>query len=565
MPRPHPYQSHKVANRNARAGAAPPQEINVSVPGTDHRSVFDLEGRLTLVQERKFDWKVKAQIADRPAPDLESIRDPINQTGPLHSACIPAVMNNDPISYLAAVNKRSNFMQAPKNDNITDEMFEHALRIIDEIPDGYFDIWMENDIDRNRWLAKFDQGKQTRMKLAWDDVDKHTLQELRTKNGSVKIEALQGKRFDESAAGRIIYAGTDAFNAVTGPPMMIAMERLVELLAKEVDGDLIKIGGVVQCLLGYKADDIKLADFIKDDRYRDIVEGDFSRNDREQRQRVALLIDRWFQKLGLPIDFRTLTLALEKYVLVNVEFGIKVHLMYQLATGTTNTTFRNSCYNLTMFAVTCRIQKRRGKALILGDDLLAALNKRLDLKEWTLTVADFKMVLKAKAPKLDGEATFLSRRIFADVETPFMIPLLGKMLVKFNTRSCQNAQLSDSRAMAAKALSYAYGCRYWHKLRDIFYQRYLLEMAKPDDTDEFLSVQDLGWNTRQFGHTLEDIKRLVTDSPNLVDDDQASFWLTNVYDIDLYDTLEIFEDTVLSDELTILEDVRIEKFRVDYD
>jgi hypothetical protein len=257
-------------------------------------------------------------------------------------------------------------------------------------------------------------------------------------------------------------------------------------------------------------------------------------------------------------------LALEKYTLTNRDFGLKVHLMYQLATGTTNTTFRNSTYNITMFVVTCLIQGRRGKALVLGDDLLAALNKRLDLKEWVKTVADFKMVLKAKSPELDGEATFLSRRIFATVETPFMIPLLGKMLVRFNTRACQNAELSDAGAMAAKALSYAFGCKNCHLLRDIFLKRYEMEMAKGACDDEHLGVEDLGWHARSNGYTLEDIKKRTFEAPNLVDDDTLSQWLTTIYDIDLCDTLEVFEATVLDDTQTILEDSRIEYFRKDY-
>jgi len=566
MPRPTVrHQSHVVVNRNRRARAQANQAVNLSTPYNEERPVFELEGRLTLVQQRDIEWKVRVEHVERDVPDLESLRDPVNQTGPVHSACVPIVTSNDAVSYLAAVNKRSNFIQNGVDDDLSDEMCAHAAKVIDALP-SLFDTWDENEFDRERWLRKFDMSKRQRMEAAWESCDRMTLSELRKKNGSVKIETLVGKRFDKTAAGRIIYAGTDVFNAVTGPAMMVAMERLCALLDHEQDGERLKVGGILEILLGYKKDDKELASFIKDERFREIVEGDFSRNDREQRKRVATEItDRWFRVLGFPSWFRQLMLDLEVYSLTNRDFGVKVHLMYQLATGTTNTTFRNSTYNITMFVVTCQLQNRRGKALVLGDDLLAALNKRLNLTDWVKTVADFKMVLKAKSPTLDGHATFLSRRFFTEVEEPFMLPLIGKMLVRFNTRACQNEQLSDAAAMAAKSLSYAFGCKSVHHFRDMFLERYELEMAKCGDEGLEMDVDSLGWNVRQNGWDIEDIKRITKDAANLVDDDTLSQWLTDVYDIDLFDTLEIFRDTVVSDELVVLEDCRIESFRIDYD
>jgi len=540
-------------------------DVNVSQAIGEDRSIFELEGKLTLVQERAIDWKVKYDIAERAPIDLERVNDPVNQLGPLHSASVPIVTSNDPTSYFAAVNKRSNFLQLGPTDDIEPHVLALATKTITELP-FLFPTWEENEEDRARWLAKFDTAKQKRMTDAWSAIDSHTRKELSSKNGSVKIETLVGKRFDKSAAGRIIYAGTDAFNAVTGPAQMVAMERLVALLdTPDTTGARFKVGGRVECMLGYKKDDIELAKFIISDQYREIVEGDYSRNDREQRKSVCTLTNLWFERLGFPVWYRQLMSDLERYTLTNREFGLKVSLMYQLPTGTTNTTFRNSTYNLTMFVVSCMLQDRRGKCLILGDDLLACLNKRFDLKMWMNTVGSFKMVLKAKAPKLDGDATFLSRRLFTTVDTPFMLPLIGKMLVRFNARACQNAQLSDAAAMAAKALSYAFGCKNVHCFRDLFLRRYAMEMEKCKDEVEAFDVDALGWHARSNGYTLEDIKRRTMEAENLVDDDSLCIWLLNVYGIDLCDTLDLFEATVCSDEMIILEDARIEYFRRDYD
>jgi len=341
---------------------------------------------------------------------------------------------------------------------------------------------------------------------------------------------------------------------------MVAMERLQELLA-HVD---VKTGKQfspenITAKLCYKCDDKETAAFIIDERFKNIVEGDFSRNDREQRKSVAFLIDLLFELLGFPAWYRQLMLDLEQYTLTNYEFGLRVHLLYQLATGTTNTTFRNSGYNWLMFLCLARTQGLKGKILILGDDGLAALNKRVNLKEWVALVASFKMVLKAKAPELDGCATILSRRIFAEVETPFMIPLLGKMLVRFNTRVNKNPRLSDSACMAAKALSYAFSCQNVHLLRDMFLERFEME----DDKAE-VDVSDLGWQARSMGYTTEEIKRRTMEAPNLVDDYEFGCWLDKVYQLDIEDIRELFAATVLSADPIMLEDPRIENMRMDY-
>lgn len=555
------HQPHSVANANrrARAGAAVPLPVDISTKYVDPRSVFELEGCLTQIQEREIDWKVKAVMSDREAVDIEALRNRVNQLGPVHSACVPIVTSNDPLSYFAAINKRSNFMQEGPDDDVGAYEFEQACAIIDELPD-LFDIWDENESDRERWLAKFDEGKQERMRVAWDNRDLSDHKELRSKSGSVKIEVLCGKRFDATAAGRIILAGTDLFNAVTGPASMVKMERLVALLETRLPGgQQITVGDVI-VKLGYKTDAIALARFIRDKRYPEIVEGDFSRNDREQRSLVSKIIDRMMKKIGIPQWYCDLMQLVERYTLTNREFGLRVHLAYQLATGTTNTTFRNSVYNMVMFAVTCRRQRRSGKALILGDDLLAALNKRLDLTEWVKTVASFKMVLKAKAPQLDGGATFLSRRLFTDVETPTMIPLLGKMLVRFNIRANNNDAMSDSRYMAAKSLSYAFGCMHVHWLRDMFLKRFHME----DDSGD-VSVEDLGWMARSNGYTTKEIIEQTMAAPNLVDDDQFSFWCSKVYDLDIVEVEELFEATVLCQDPTVLTMANIEKMAMDYE
>jgi len=566
----HQTHENKNANKATRGSGGLAQEmrsaqpqVQVSSENSIDATVFELDGRLTLVQERLVNWKVRATDYGTEA-DFDAVNNVRNQLGPLHELEVPIVTNNDATSYRAAVNKRSNFLQAKDDDDISDYSFEQALAIIDQLPDLFTaDQWDENELDRARWAAKFDASKNKRMETAWSSIAEADLKEIRKKTGSVKREVLLGKRFDQSAAGRIIYAGTDAFNALTGPPQMVAMERLVTLLAHKTSDGKPTLVGDIEVMLGYKALDTTLAWFICDrdspdgrNRFPETVEGDFSRNDREQRSRVAHICDAWFKKLGLPEWYRELMFQLEHYTLVNYEFGLKVDLKYQLATGTTNTTFRNSIYNATMFAVCCRRQHRKGKALVLGDDLLAALDHRLDLKAWVNDVATFKMVLKAKAPRMEGEATFLSRRLFTQTDIPFMIPQPEKAYFRFNARANPNPAMSDDQYICAKALSYAFSFQHCHLLRDIFLKRFHMNGSHMN-----FDIESIGWNNRQFGFTVQDIYDRTMTSPNLIEFSDLSYWVTELYkDIDACDFEELFESMICSNETTILDDPRAECF-----
>lgn len=545
------HQAYWVRNRNqearsARASAPPP--ITISQACADAQ--YDASGYLKVVPVRQFDFVVPYELTEGKFTHSEAAN-PLNQLGALHEQCVPLVTSNDFHSFLAAFNKRSNFHQAEEDDDIEDAEFRESLNLIRSLPD-IFEIWDDNDSDRERWLDKFDSSKRQRMEDAYGTVADCDAEYLGTKDLSVKQEVLI-KRDDPEWAPRVIYAGNDAFNAVTGPACMIIMERLVSLLAEH------KVGPV-KVMLGYKTNDVKLATFLAQSAHQETVEGDFSRNDREQRSRVARLIDAWLGKLGMPSWYRSLLLKLESYKVQNKRFGFKARLEFQLPTGTTMTTARNSMYNITMFALTCIRQRREADALVLGDDLLARVSKRFDLNDWVKTVANFKMVLKPKAPALDGEATFLSRRIFADRAEPCMVPLLGKMLVRFNIRATMNESCSDSQYMAGKALSYAYECRHVPTLRDIFLERY-----RDEDDGGKVTLDDLTWFARSSGiYDVDTLLRSIKDEPVIVDEDEFGMWCCLHYDLMLVEVEDLFRSTILDARITMLDSPLLEHMSHDY-
>lgn len=538
--RPSPHQHPAVKNRNAHAAAERERDAATSTPLINHYTgayyvAAELNGRMKVQARREIKLVVPHDFTEGHL-DYTEPSNPINQLGAIPEQCVPLVTSADYESFMASFNKRCNFMQAGAADDLDDASFSEAMDIISALPDNLFDEWDDNDFDRDRWMGKFDPGKKARMAAAYAEIPGATSAYIGQKDLSVKQECLI-KRDDPEWAPRVIYAGNDVFNAVTGPASMVVMERLVEMTREH------KIPfGEVQVEYAYKTTDVKLCDFLFDDpSLQDTIEGDYSRNDREQRSRTALLYDAFLAKIKMPQWFRTLLLDLEHYTVVNHRYGFRAKLAFQLPTGTTSTTPRNSLYNTLMFAVSCRRQKRRARAVILGDDLLARINKRFNLDAWIRSVASFKMVLKAKAPRVNGEATFLSRRIFAEVDRPCMVPLLGKMLVRFNVRSTTNQQITDSQYMAGKALSYAYECRHVPFLSAMFMKRFHME----GDNDR-VQPQDLTWFAKTSGLGSKDLIKAIEHESVKIDEMDFGAWCCEQYNLDLEDVRELFEAIVLN-------------------
>jgi len=540
MPRRPCYYTHMI--RKTAAGVfAPPMTENRPVAVSNSlseydRSVNELFGHLKVSPHRQYDIEVKHEFNTYAPGVTKPMHDPINQCGPLLREQVPVATGNDYESFMAAFNKRCNFLAS---DDISDDVFEEALLLVSELPELFDEEWDENDIDRERWARKFDHNKQQRMADAWHTIPDATTSHIGTKDLSVKQEILL-KRNDPSWAPRIIYAGNDVFNTITGPASMVAMERMETLFANCTLGE-------VQYTTAYKRNDVELATFlVSNPDFTHVAEGDYSANDREQRRRVHLLFDAFLDKVRMPEWFRDLLKALDVFSVQSRAHGLRATISHQLPTGTTITTVRNSWYNALMFSVACRRQKNRGLAVILGDDLLACLHKPIDVPAWIACVALFRMVLKASAPPLNCHATFLSKRIITTSSTPCMVPLIGKAIARFNARGIYCDSVSSSQYMAGKSLSYAYEFRHVPFMRDFFLARFELE----DRSN--VRLDDLTWSARTSGVSLDNIAATIIHEPVTISDDSFRDWLMEAYDVGLEDLRELCTMVIMCDELTLV-------------
>lgn len=516
---------------------------------TEDASVYNLEGGLRVTVER--DWQLEVPCAFTfDAPKRFSIaQNPINQCGPVLAEQVPVVTTNDFDSLMAAFNKRCNTVH---KDDILDHEYNAAMRVLRSI-DLQFPAWDDNDLDRDRWEAKFDSSKRERMQKAVHSFSTANSAYLGTKDLSVKLEVLL-KRNDPEFAPRVIYAGNDVFNALTGPAMMVAMERLEVVFKKQ------SFGPVKYCT-AYKKNDVELATFISDKThlYPHTVEGDYSANDKHQRKRVHYLFDTYLEMINMPMWLRRTFLEMNKFTVQSRQYGFsKGKLENQLPTGTTATTVRNTVYNALMFSVSCIEQDVSGVALVLGDDLLANTDKPINLDQWAATVSRFRMVLKPKAPKLNGGATFLSRRLITNREQPCMVPLIGKAIARFNARAIYTEGKTSSQYMAGKSLSYAYEFRHVPFLRDNFLLRYTME------DNSALTLDELTWNTKTSGIDLSNIVQAIKDEKVLVDDDEFLEWAMETYGLGLVDLDEILEMVILSDEIEMVTHPSVANLAIDW-
>jgi hypothetical protein len=526
----------------------PPVVVSHEFMPEEDVSIHDLSGHLRVTTERIYQLEVPCEQTFECPRRFTLMSNPLNQCGPLLSEQVPVVTGSDYDSFMAAFNKRCN---TKHQDDLDDVEFDAAYCLLDSLESSLFEEWEENDLDRQKWMRKFDPLKRGRMADAMHTVPDCSFKYVGTKDLSVKQEVLL-KRNDPSWAPRVIFAGNDAFNAITGPAMMVAMERLEALLAY---GPI----GPVTYRTAYKKNDVNLARFITEDgTLAHTVEGDYSANDKHQRRRVHLLFDKYLQVIRMPPWIRLLLLELNKFTVQSRHFGLQAKLENQLPTGTTSTTVRNTVYNILMFSVACKQQNNHGRALVLGDDLLGRLFYSFNLQLWTECVSRFKMVLKAKAPRLNGEATFLSKRIFADTEIPCMVPLLGKALARFNARALYQENKTSSQYMAGKSLSYAYEFRHVPFMRDFFLERFVTE------DQSRLSLDDLTWTAKTSGIDLANIVPAIKSESVLISDDDFRDWCMETYDLGLCDLEEICELVLLSDELTMVDHSAVSNLSIDW-
>jgi len=287
----------------------------------------------------------------------------------------------------------------------------------------------------------------------------------------------------------------------------------------------------------------------------DYVESDFSSNDMMQCQDVMRLELMLMRRLGCPEWFVRLHSKTNHFVVRSRNHGIRAEMDYQLPTGCTDTTFRNTFWNSCILFTFLRAEKAKScRALLLGDDMLARILglKRHAAKRYESIALEAKMSAKVARHQHLVNCSFLSKSFVPrEAGNHSIVPLIGKALARFNSRANRNDAVTDDAYFAAKSLSYAYEFRYIPLLRDVFLdrfnhhapialaQRHSLRFAEDDPTI-------LTWSAREAGVTLRGIaQKLKVGFDFEVDHHDFNCFCLFRYNATADEMVSIFETVVL--------------------
>jgi hypothetical protein len=506
----------------------------------DH--VWDGQPYLRLAPIREFVPKVPFRLFETKA-HYKNIELRPDQMGPVLLHQVPVVTGNDLDSLLSAFNKRCNYHSPQK---VSSDIMHDSLALAKLIfPNSAPYFWSEDLY--LQWLSKFSTAKQQRMRSALLNLADVDLRRLSTKELMVKSEVLL-KRNDGTWAPRIIYIGSDEYNVLTGP-LMNEFTRRLSVALDEISPPGVKF------MLAYSKKDTTLANFISGSPDDNFYEGDFAANDRNQVSSVRDIFAFWLQRSGAPDWFVSLYLKLAaKFTVVCREYGLKATLQNQLATGVTDTTGRNSVWNMCLFYSYARRHHLTGlKVLLLGDDIaINAGSMFIDCFAWIRHCERGQMVLKASSRRFYCDLTFLSRFFVPAPGGNCMIPLICKALCRFNARANRNQTLTDAQYMAGKCLSYSYEFRHVPFMVDFFVRRFIKTGVQTSE----LKLSDLTWFSRSQIESIGQLIEAVRDEPVKIEDADFLEIVMAKYDIGLWDMEQLCEALICDDRPSELLDQR---------
>jgi len=467
----------------------------------------------------------------------------VQQMGPLLSGLHPVVPDNGYSNFVAAFRKRCNY----HNDGRVSARIVNDSRLFyDYLFEGRkpFDKFEWSSKLYEDWLAKFGEEKRLRMDKALDGLITANLSDYSSKDVFVKVEALLVEH-KPNWAPRVIYKGTDLYNAISGPMFNELMRRFDLLLESR--------SGRYQFRTSYRKVPTDYTEYLEDHGQDDNkpawIETDFSANDMTQCRDVQLFEVSMMRLLGCPEWFIRLHLRTGKFTVKSKTHRVKAQLEHMLPTGATDTTFRNTLWNgIILYSFLRATGASSSAAMLMGDDMLARIHglKRYACKTYISIASEARMDCKAFRRSTLFECSFLSKFFVPRRDGMHLtVPILGKAIARFNMRANNNDGLSNAGYMAGKSVGYAYEFRHLPPVRDMFLRRFAVEFTEVRDKEKAKDAIDISWNARTAGVTLHNIRQKIFVEETISDDDFFSFCYER-YGLFASDVLKLFEDCILS-------------------
>jgi len=372
-----------------------------------------------------------------------------------------AIMANVPItiptntsaSTMHAMKKRCDY--APHLENELAFREGHALLM------SKFDPLDVIRVDKDlisKYLAKCAGGKAERLLAA---LAEHQLNsDMAVKHVFAKQEALLKEHRTQP---RIVYQGSDMYNALTGPVVMELNDRMKTVFSlsnpKNTGNRAIYACGSSGETLGD----------IMESSPGVAIESDMKNNDGSQSKEFRKYEAMFYRKLGAP-DWFVREFAKTTKIRVWTRYGVAGSIEGQRWSGETTTTTGNSYVSMALMqAAMDRAGIAESTNIHGGDDYLGYVVGDADAVKSSIEAVVSVSGMKAEVVPQVGRhhATFYRKRYVRSPIGVRPVPQFGRVLSKLNLRPNRNAQINDRDYMAGKYLCSAYEHRHVPIIRDL--------------------------------------------------------------------------------------------------
>jgi len=427
------------------------------------------------------------------------------------------VPSNTAASTMHAMKKRCDY--APTLDDISAFARGHQLLM------EKFEPLPEIRVDQvliEKYLVKCGASKTARLV---DALGGDCLQsDMGTKHVFAKQEILLK---EHQSQPRVVYQGTDMYNALTGPVVMELNDRMKWVFSKSNPKN---IGNIAIYACGASGEELGDA---MDQAEGTPVESDMKNNDGSQSKEFRKPEAMFYRKLGAPVWF-VREFAKTDSVRVWTRYGVTAHVKGQRWSGETTTTTGNSYVSMALMQSALeRADIQRSTNIHGGDDYLGFVEGDVEgFKKSVETVCKVSGMNAEVVPQRSRHhATFYRKRYAKTTIGCRPVPQFGRVLAKINLRANRNTQVNDRDYMAGKYLSAAYEHRHVPHIREL-----LVQTADRLSAEPFFDLRQS--KLAEMGG-VENVKSIVTRSP-AHDDLQFSEFLNEVYGIGLDDLVDVY-------------------------
>jgi len=373
-----------------------------------------------------------------------------------------------------------------------------------------------------KYLTTCDGSKAQRLLEALEGDEWRS--DMGTKHVFAKQEVLLK---EHRAQPRIIYQGTDLYNALTGPVVMELNSRMKEVFSLR---NPLNTGNRVIYACGVSGEE--LGDIMESSRGSP-VESDMKNNDGSQSAEFRRYEAMFYRKLGAP-DWFVREFAKTTSVRVWTRYGIAATVKGQRWSGETTTTTGNSYVSMAqMQAALERADIEESTNIHGGDDYLGYI-----VGDPEKFAAGIEAVTKASGMKAEvvpqvgrHHATFYRKRYVRGQIGCRPVPQFGRVIAKINLRPNRNSQVNDRDYMAGKYLCAAYEHRHVPGIREL-----LISTSESLSEKPYLDVRST--KLREMGGR-ENVTRLIEES-NVHSVPEFSEFLNEVYGIGYDDLIELY-------------------------